>query len=99
MMYLRRRVVSPFEEAKEREREPIFCVVGRRFYTEEEVVRMFDLTPAVTSGMTESYSKPVDIVVWDEDMMHHAILIARGGGVGWRIIRTSPPRMLILPPT
>ncbi|RWW58056.1 hypothetical protein BHE74_00035111 [Ensete ventricosum] len=44
---------------------------------------MFDLTPAVTSGMTESYSKPVDIVVWDEDMMRHVVLMTRGEGVGW----------------
>ncbi|RZS23546.1 hypothetical protein BHM03_00056500 [Ensete ventricosum] len=84
-----------------RERESPFFVLSEGDFmpTDEEVVRMFGLTPVVTSSMTELYSKPVDIIVWNEDMMRHAVLIARGWGVGWRIIRTSPARMLMLPPT
>ncbi|RRT44262.1 hypothetical protein B296_00044343 [Ensete ventricosum] len=69
---------------------------GDFILTGEEVARTFGLTSVVTSGMTESYSGLVGVVVWGEDMVHHATLMARGGGVGWRSVWTPPPRMLIL---
>ncbi|RWV95984.1 hypothetical protein GW17_00041343 [Ensete ventricosum] len=66
---------------------------------EEELVYTFGLTPVVTSCVAESYCEPVGIVVWGEDVARHAILMARGGGVGWHSVRTPPPRMLNLPLT
>ncbi|RWW42556.1 hypothetical protein BHE74_00051893 [Ensete ventricosum] len=67
---------------------------GDFILTGEKVARTFGLTPAVTSAMAESYDGPVGVVVWGEDMVRHAALMARGGGVGWRSVRTPPPRML-----
>ncbi|RZS17396.1 hypothetical protein BHM03_00049533, partial [Ensete ventricosum] len=55
---------------------------------------MFNLTPVVTSCMVESYDGPVGAVIWGEDMMHHAALMARGRGVRWRSVWTPPPRMM-----
>ncbi|RZR98854.1 hypothetical protein BHM03_00028300 [Ensete ventricosum] len=95
-----RRVVSLVEEASEREKErgretPMTLLPkGDFILTGEAVARTFGLTPAVTSGMAELYDGPVGAVVWGEDMVRHAALMARGGGVGWRSIRTPPPRML-----
>ncbi|RZS04348.1 hypothetical protein BHM03_00034689 [Ensete ventricosum] len=44
--------------------------------------------------MAESYGEPVGAMVWGENMMSHATLMARGEGVWWRSVRTPPPRML-----
>ncbi|RWW45718.1 hypothetical protein BHE74_00048419 [Ensete ventricosum] len=65
----------------------------------KEVTRTFGLISVVTSGMVESYNGPVGAVVWGEDMMHHATLMAHGGGVGWRSVQTPPPQMLTSPST
>ncbi|RRT50050.1 hypothetical protein B296_00027120 [Ensete ventricosum] len=56
---------------------------------EEELVRTFDLTFVVTSGVAESYGEPADVVVWDEDIERYAVLMAHGGGVEWRNVWTS----------
>ncbi|RRT50048.1 hypothetical protein B296_00027116 [Ensete ventricosum] len=95
-------VVSPFEETKEREREiqekaPLAVLLEGGFIPmEEELVCTFRLTSVVTSGVAESYGEPTGVVVWDEDVVRHAVLMAYGGGVGWRSVRTLPPRMLNL---
>ncbi|RWW58864.1 hypothetical protein BHE74_00034219 [Ensete ventricosum] len=71
----RRRVVSLFKEASEREREsprerpPLVLSEGDFIFTGEEVARTFGFTLAVTSVMAELYGEPVGAVVWGEDMM------------------------------
>ncbi|RZR90817.1 hypothetical protein BHM03_00018794 [Ensete ventricosum] len=72
---------------------------GDFILTGEEVARTFGLTPVVTSGMAESYDGSVGAVVWGEDMVRHVALMMRGGGVGWRSVRTPLPRMLTSPST
>ncbi|RWW24705.1 hypothetical protein GW17_00010997 [Ensete ventricosum] len=42
--------------------------------------------------MAESYD---GIVVWGKDMVRHAALMARGGGVEWSSVRIPPTRMLM----
>ncbi|RRT65839.1 hypothetical protein B296_00028228, partial [Ensete ventricosum] len=80
---------------RERERESVpFWSEEDFILTGEEVARTFSLTPTVTSGMGESYDEPIGAVVWGEDMVHHAVLMARGGGVRWRSVQTPPPQMV-----
>ncbi|RRT36775.1 hypothetical protein B296_00046529 [Ensete ventricosum] len=80
--------------------EPLLVLLkGDFILTIEEVTRTFGLISVVTSGMVESYNGPVGAVVWGEDMMHHATLMAHGGGVGWRSVQTPPPQMLTSPST
>ncbi|RWW63078.1 hypothetical protein BHE74_00029785 [Ensete ventricosum] len=57
---------------------------------------MLSLTSVVTSGIAESYSGTVGVVVWGEDMVRHAALMASGGRVRWCSVRTRPPRMLTI---
>ncbi|RWW26480.1 hypothetical protein GW17_00009125 [Ensete ventricosum] len=66
---------------------------------EEEIVHTFGLTPVVISGVAELYDEPVNVVVSDEDVMRHVVLMMRRGGVRWCTIRTPPPQMLNLPLT
>ncbi|RZS12146.1 hypothetical protein BHM03_00043544, partial [Ensete ventricosum] len=68
---------------RERERETPLALPEEDFIlTGEEVACTFGLAPVVTSSMVESYGEPVSAVVWGEDMVCHAALMARGGGVG-----------------
>ncbi|RRT78450.1 hypothetical protein B296_00003890 [Ensete ventricosum] len=79
----------------EREKEPPSGVTKRGFIlTGEEVVCMLSLTSVVTSGIAESYSGTVGVVVWGEDMVRHAALMASEGRVRWCNVQTRPPWML-----
>ncbi|RWV92940.1 hypothetical protein GW17_00044640, partial [Ensete ventricosum] len=75
-------------------RPPLVLSEGDFIFTGEEVARTFGFTPAVTSLMAELYGELVGAVVWGEDMMCHATLMACGGGVGWHSVWTPRPRML-----
>ncbi|RZS12147.1 hypothetical protein BHM03_00043545 [Ensete ventricosum] len=75
-------------------RPPLVLSEGDFIFTGEEVARTFGFTPAVTSLMAELYGELVGAVVWGEDMMCHAALMACGGGVGWHSVWTLRPRML-----
>ncbi|RWW08966.1 hypothetical protein GW17_00027570 [Ensete ventricosum] len=49
--------------------------------------------------MTEPYGGPVGAMEWGEDMVPHAALMTRGGGVGWRSVQSPPSQTLTWPST